>query len=80
MLELIYAKDTVPYMLSGKAISRAIRGHLLIDAVLHAILLEDIIDTLTEGEKECLKNEFEKVISRTTSVLSISELPNRIKD
>ena len=26
-------------MLSGKAISRAVRGHLLIDAAFHAILL-----------------------------------------
>ena len=75
-MEQIYAKDTVPHMLSGKAIARAIRAHLLIDAALHAILLEDIIETsLTEQEIDELKNMLEKFISNTTPVLAISELP-----
>ena len=39
VLEVIYAGNAVKHMLSGKAISRAVRGHLLIDAALHAILL-----------------------------------------
>ena len=39
LLELIYAKNTVPHILSGKAISRAVRGHLIIDAALNILLL-----------------------------------------
>ncbi len=39
ILELIYASNTVPHMLSGKAISRAIRGLFIVDAVLNALLI-----------------------------------------
>jgi hypothetical protein len=38
LLELIYAPNAVEHMLSGKAVSRAIRGHLIIDAALNALL------------------------------------------
>ena len=39
LLELIYATDTVPHLISGKAIARAIRGHYLVDAALQVIML-----------------------------------------
>ena len=39
VLELIYAKNTVGHMLSGKAIARAIRGHFLVDAALNGSLV-----------------------------------------
>ena len=39
VLELAYAKNAVGHMLSGKAISRAIRGHFLVDAVLNSLLV-----------------------------------------
>ena len=38
LFELVFASNTTAHMMSGKAVSRAIRGHLLIDAVLDAIL------------------------------------------
>ena len=38
LLELVFASNTTAHMMSGKAVSRAIRGHLLIDAALNAIL------------------------------------------
>ena len=38
LLELIYAPNALEYMLSGKAVSRAVRGHLIIDAALDALL------------------------------------------
>ena len=38
LLELVYAKNAVMYMLSGKAVSRAIRGHFLVDGALNAML------------------------------------------
>ena len=38
MLDLIYAENTTPHLLSEKAISRAIRGHVLIESALHVIL------------------------------------------
>ncbi len=38
VLEVVYAQNTVTHMLSGKAISRAIRGHLLVYAALYGML------------------------------------------
>ena len=38
LLEMIYASNAVDHMLSGKAVSRAVRGHLIIDAALNAPL------------------------------------------
>ena len=39
VLETIYATNSVKHMLTGKAISRAIRGHLLVYGALHFILI-----------------------------------------
>ena len=54
MLECVYAENTVPHMLSGKAISRAVRGHLLVIASLHAIMMSEIYDcpVITENDGE----------------------------
>ena len=38
LLELVYAKNAVIHMLSGKAVSRAIRGHFLVDGALNGML------------------------------------------
>eukprot|EP00745_Piridium_sociabile_P028799 TRINITY_DN4651_c0_g1_i2.p1 TRINITY_DN4651_c0_g1~~TRINITY_DN4651_c0_g1_i2.p1 ORF type:complete len:839 (-),score=172.35 TRINITY_DN4651_c0_g1_i2:728-3244(-) len=37
-LECVYAPNAVPYIMSGKSYSRAVRAHLLMDAALNAIL------------------------------------------
>ena len=39
VLELVYATNAVPHILSGKAVARAIRGHFLVDAALNAMLV-----------------------------------------
>lgn len=39
LLECIYAGNTVGHMLSGKAVSRAVRGHLLVSGALYTILV-----------------------------------------
>lgn len=39
-LETVYASTAVVHMMSGKAIQRAIRGHLLVVDALHVLLLE----------------------------------------
>ena len=44
LLEVIYADSAVGHILTGKAISRAIRGHILIEAVLYAIILSKIFE------------------------------------
>ena len=40
-LELVFAPNAVIHMLSGKAYDRAVRGHLLVDAALNALLTAD---------------------------------------
>ena len=41
LLEVAYATNTVSHMMSGKAVSRAVRGHMLVDAALNTILVAD---------------------------------------
>ena len=45
MLESVYAENTVPHMLTGKAILRAVRGHLLVVGTLHAIIMSEIYNS-----------------------------------
>ena len=41
LLEVVYAVNTVCHMMPGKAVSRAVRGHMLVDAALNTMLLAD---------------------------------------
>ena len=41
VLDLIYAENTTPHLLSGKAITRAIRGHIIVESALHVVLHEN---------------------------------------
>jgi len=58
----VYATDTVPHMLSGKAISRSIRCHLLIDSALHKLLLRELISDLNPSDELELKSLFDLVL------------------
>ena len=39
LLELIYVPNAVEHILTGEAIARAVRAHLLVDAVLNILIL-----------------------------------------
>lgn len=52
LLSLVYAENTVTHLLSGKAISRAVRGHLLIDSALNALVHDKTI-FLTDSIQVC---------------------------
>ena len=39
VLECVYASNTVSHMLCGKALSWAVRGHILVSAAVHALLM-----------------------------------------
>ena len=41
VLELVYAKNVVSHILSGKPLARAIRGHVLVDAAQNAMLVSN---------------------------------------
>ena len=69
MLETVYGKNTVVHIMSGKAVSRALRGHFLVDGALRRKLLSYIIgDELTETD------EHKKTVSE------VSELEANVVD
>ncbi|CAH3022720.1 unnamed protein product, partial [Porites evermanni] len=64
LLECVYASNTVGHMLSGKAVQRAFRGHLLVENALNAILTADAFnlslpkaDVLNVEETEPVKGK-----------------------
>eukprot|EP00795_Rhopilema_esculentum_P010571 gene10571-19306_t len=52
-LEGVYGKTTVPHILSGKAVSRALRGHFLIEAALVCKLMTPLIASGQENGDSC---------------------------
>jgi len=76
IMQLIYAPDTVPHLLSGKAYSRASRSHMIISLALHVILLQDILASddedvgLSINEKQELCNLFDSLAN--TAVITDS--------
>jgi hypothetical protein len=56
VLELIYASNAVVHILSGKAIGRAVRAHLIVDAM---VLAKALCEPLP-GSSECEDMETEE--------------------
>ena len=44
--EIVYAGNTIPRLLFGNALDRALRGHQLVDLELNTILRQDIFQTI----------------------------------
>ena len=59
VLSCIYAETAVTHMMSGKAISRAVRGHLIINAVLNALLISMTYDIPLVTPKSLLEEELD---------------------
>ena len=70
LLELMYASNPVVHMLTGKAIARAVRGHLIVDAALNALLLAK---TFNVPLPECTVNEDEVAEDVTEATASVIE-------
>ena len=49
-LQMIYASNTVDHILSGKAVSRAVRGHCIVDASIHSLLAANVIGVTLPAE------------------------------
>jgi len=57
VLQLIYASNTVGHIMSGKAVSRAVRGHFIVDAALHFLLAAKVlVITLPAGNVDAHQN------------------------
>ncbi|CAG2250499.1 unnamed protein product [Mytilus edulis] len=78
MLELIYAPNAVTHILSGKAVARAFRGHMLVDTALYCLLIADIfnidVSKLLEEPNSTLETTEMKEIDELYSQLSSGEL------
>ena len=66
VLECVYGKNAVEHILSGKAISRAIRGHLLVDAALHMNLIDILYPAKDELNIQSRDVEKEKIAEEET--------------
>ena len=44
VLELIYAPNAVDHIMTGKAIARAVRAHLIVDTALNALLYSEALE------------------------------------
>ncbi|XP_071165969.1 uncharacterized protein [Mytilus edulis] len=78
MLELIYAPNAVTHILSGKAVARAFRGHMLVDTALYCLLIADIfnidVSKLLEEPNSTFETTDMKEIDELYSQLSSGEL------
>lgn len=67
LLEVVYASNTVPHMLSGKAVTRAVRGHLLVDAALNTILLADLYNVPVPKSDAIHTSDMQETEEKSTS-------------
>ena len=51
MLKLVYGKNAVGHMISGKALARAVRGHFLVDAALNSLFVRGVFNLPSERTK-----------------------------
>ncbi|KAK6176042.1 hypothetical protein SNE40_014404 [Patella caerulea] len=68
LLELIYAPNAVTHMMTGKAVSRAVRAFMLVDTALHWLITEEIFCTNQTGD-EIERSEF----PQTNTVLTVAD-------
>ena len=52
LLEVVYSHNTVTHILSGKAVGRAVRGHLLVDSALNAMVAAKTFNTSLPADLE----------------------------
>ena len=91
-IEQIYAKNTVPHIISGKAISRAIRAHFLVESALVSKLMTPLVgpgvDKVSveelKADLDLIMTGFDEKQSRVPIDLekypSIAELLNRFEE
>ena len=75
VLQTIYGENTVKHMLHGKAIARATRGYILVEAALTIKLQQFLCDDEQEAnQNSLLSNEDLKEIEDTCDKVSTNEI------
>ena len=57
VLECVYASNTVGHMLSGKAIARTLRGHILVSVALNVTLTSKVFGIPLPGTQQVIEQE-----------------------
>ncbi len=70
ILELVYAPNAVIHILTGKAIARAVRGHLLVDAALNGLLLTNALGVPLPSQSNSEEGEAGECISDETAAIA----------
>ena len=73
LLQKVYGTNTVSHMMSGKAISRALSGHCLVDSALHMILF-DLLMLQNEHSREDFNCRQRRATATTIEVLTKEEV------
>ena len=74
----MYAPNTVPHILSGKAYSRAIRGHMLLESVIYDLLMLDAaVDGIDNSDDNLIltSDEYTAIQGLHTSIISSKAAP-----
>ena len=66
LLGCVY-EENIPYLLSGKAISSAIRGHILASAALNTLLMSSALDLPLPSEEKISNPNLEDLESMDTA-------------
>ncbi|WAR13570.1 hypothetical protein MAR_027750 [Mya arenaria] len=80
LIETVYAPNTVTHMLSGKAVSRAVRGHILVDSALKSFLVERVFPLASQNENSDFSSEsMQCLLARYSCWVLSSKVISRIK-
>jgi hypothetical protein len=64
-IETVYAPNAVTYMMNGKSVARALRGHFLVDTALHAMLFSKSSNIEMPAHEEGLDSQIEHLENET---------------
>ena len=78
LLQVIYASNTVDHILSGKAVSRAVRGHCIVDASLLSLLAAKVISVTLPAENTDPELSIESDDVATTSTYDATKDPKSV--
>jgi len=69
LLESCYGSNAVTQMLAGKAVKRAVRGHILADSALNITMVHMVMDSaLTSDDRKDLNNLYEDIVHHRCSL------------
>ena len=57
VLECVFASNTVGHMLRGKAIARVLRGHILVNGALNAMLISEVFGIPLPATQQVIEQE-----------------------